>query len=90
MTTPSEKSAARYAVTAGFLGWTLDAFDFFILTFVFAPIAKDFGTSISAVALTITASLATAIRLAPFIFGLYGGPLWPAPAADRQYCCSTR
>ncbi len=57
--TAKEKSAARYAVTAGFLGWTLDAFDFFVLTFVFVPIAKEFGTSISAIALTVTASLAT-------------------------------
>jgi SHS family lactate transporter-like MFS transporter len=52
-------SHAQHAVLAGFLGWTLDAFDFFILTFVLAPIAREFGTTIPAVALTITASLAT-------------------------------
>jgi MFS transporter, SHS family, lactate transporter len=69
VTTPTEKIAARYAVTAGFLGWTLDAFDFFILTFIFAPIAKEFGTSISAVALTITASLATR-WIGAILFGL--------------------
>ncbi len=63
------KSAARYAVTAGFLGWTLDAFDFFVLTFVFAPVAKTFGTSISAIALTVTASLATR-WIGAIIFGL--------------------
>ena len=67
--TTTEKSAARYAVTAGFLGWTLDAFDFFILTFVFAPIAKEFGTTIPAIALTITASLATR-WIGAFLFGL--------------------
>jgi MFS transporter, SHS family, lactate transporter len=54
-----DKSSARNAVLAGFFGWTLDAFDFFILTFVFAPIAKEFGVSIPAIALTVTASLAT-------------------------------
>jgi MFS transporter, SHS family, lactate transporter len=69
VTTATEKTAARYAVTAGFLGWTLDAFDFFILTFIFAPIAKEFGTSISAVALTITASLATR-WIGAILFGL--------------------
>src|SRR3984893_9228227 len=69
VTTPTEKSAARYAVTAGFLGWTLDAFDFFILTFIFAPIAKEFGTSISAIALTVTASLATR-WIGAILFGL--------------------
>jgi SHS family lactate transporter-like MFS transporter len=53
------RSGAHHAVLAGFLGWTLDAFDFFIVAFVLAPIAKEFGTSIPALALTITASLAT-------------------------------
>src|SRR5207247_11409354 len=47
------------AVLAGFLGWTFDAFDFFVLTFVLAPIAAEFGKTIPAMALTITASLAT-------------------------------
>ncbi|HEY6947086.1 MAG TPA: MFS transporter [Candidatus Acidoferrum sp.] len=47
------------AVLAGFLGWTFDAFDFFILTFVLAPIAKEFGKTLPDLALTITASLAT-------------------------------
>src|SRR5438270_7126997 len=47
------------AVLAGFLGWTFAAFDFFVLTFVFAPIAAEFGKTIPAMALTITASLAT-------------------------------
>ena len=47
------------AVLAGFLGWTFDAFDFFVLAFVLAPIAAEFGKSIPAMALTITASLAT-------------------------------
>ncbi len=53
------RSGAHHAVLAGFLGWTLDAFDFFIVAFVLAPIAKEFGKSIPALALTITASLAT-------------------------------
>jgi len=69
MSSATEKTAARYAVTAGFLGWTLDAFDFFVLTFVFAPVAKTFGTSISAIALTVTASLATR-WIGAIVFGL--------------------
>jgi SHS family lactate transporter-like MFS transporter len=59
-----------YAVLAGFLGWTFDAFDFFILTFVLAPIAKEFGTGIPALALTITASLATR-WIGAIVFGLF-------------------
>ena len=64
------RSGTHHAVLAGFLGWTLDAFDFFILTFVLAPIAREFGTSIPALALTITASLATR-WIGAIVFGLF-------------------
>src|SRR3989440_7344846 len=57
------------AVLAGFLGWTFDAFDFFVLTFVLAPIAAEFGKTLPAMALTITASLATR-WLGAILFGL--------------------
>src|SRR5260370_25797345 len=53
------RSGAHHAVLSGFLGWTLDAFDFFILAFGLGPIARELGTGIPALALTITASLAT-------------------------------
>lgn len=65
----AERSNQRNAVAACFLGWTLDAFDFFVLTFVLAPIGKDFHKSIPEVTLAITASLATR-PLGAFIFGL--------------------
>ena len=48
----------RDAVIAGFLGWTFDAFDFFLATFVIADVAKTFGKSRSDIALTITLALA--------------------------------
>ena len=41
--TPDERRNQRNAVLAGFLGWTLDALDFFILTLVIDDIAKSFG-----------------------------------------------
>ncbi|MHB8526826.1 MAG: MFS transporter [Candidatus Acidiferrales bacterium] len=65
----AERANQRNAVIACFLGWTLDAFDFFILTFVLAPIAKDFHKSIPEMALAITASLATR-PIGAFVFGL--------------------
>ena len=60
---------ARNAVIAGCLGWTLDAFDFFVLIFVVGAVAQDFGRSIPDIALTITASLATR-PVGAFLFGL--------------------
>lgn len=57
------------AVLAGFLGWTLDAFDFFILTFIMVDVAKDFHQSLPDIALTLTATLAMRPAGA-FIFGL--------------------
>ena len=35
-----QKRDQRNAVLAGFLGWTFDAFDFFVLTFLIADIGK--------------------------------------------------
>jgi len=32
-----------YAVGASFFGWTFDAFDFFVLTFMLSDVAKAFG-----------------------------------------------
>ena len=39
----------RLTVTAAYLGWTLDAFDFFLLVFLLKPISETFGTSVKAV-----------------------------------------
>ena len=59
----------RNAVLAGFLGWTLDAFDFFILTFVIDDVARSFGKTRPDIALTITLALATR-PLGAIIFGI--------------------
>jgi SHS family lactate transporter-like MFS transporter len=56
--TPAERANQRNAVLAGFLGWTLDAFDFFILTLVVDDIAHAFGKSRPQIALAITMTLA--------------------------------
>ena len=44
----------RNTFAACFLGWALDAFDFFLLTFVIVPMAHDFGTSIANLSYAIT------------------------------------
>src|ERR1700751_2457896 len=59
----------RNAVVASFLGWTLDAFDFFIIVFVLKDIAKEFKTDIPSV--TATLFLTLAMRpLGAFLFGI--------------------
>src|SRR5438445_11219025 len=67
--TPAEKTNQRNAVLAGFLGWTLDAFDFFILTLVIDDIAKSFGRSRPDIALALTVTLA-ARPIGAVIFGI--------------------
>jgi SHS family lactate transporter-like MFS transporter len=58
-----------HAVIASFLGWTLDAFDFFVLVFVLPSVAADFGRSIPDLALAISVTLAFR-PVGAFIFGL--------------------
>jgi SHS family lactate transporter-like MFS transporter len=47
----------RNTFIACFLGWTLDALDFFLLTFVFSPVGNEFGRSIEQVTFAITLTL---------------------------------
>jgi MFS family permease len=62
-------SKQRSTIIACFLGWTLDAFDFFILVFVIQDIAKELGTDIASV--TFTLFLTLAMRpLGAFLFGV--------------------
>ena len=58
----------RAAFLASFLGWTLDAFDFFLLVFVVKAIADDFDTTVKAVAFAILVTLAMR-PLGAFVFG---------------------
>jgi MFS transporter, SHS family, lactate transporter len=63
----------RNAVLSAYLGWTLDAFDFFVLVFVIADIAAEFSVSVTDVTFAILLTLA-ARPLGALLFGL---------AADR-------
>jgi len=57
------------AVLASFLGWTLDAFDFFLVGMSLTAIAREFGKSDAAIALSITVTLAFR-PVGALIFGL--------------------
>jgi SHS family lactate transporter-like MFS transporter len=59
----------RAAVAASFMGWTLDAFDFFLVGMSLTAIGAEFHESDAAIALTITATLAFR-PVGAFLFGL--------------------
>ena len=63
-------SDQRNAFTAALLGWTMDAFDYFIVVLVYADIAADFGVSKEKVAFLTTATLLMR-PVGALIFGLW-------------------
>lgn len=64
-----KSSSHWHAVTAGFLGWTLDAFDFFVLVFLVDTLAAQFAVTKSDIVMTITATLAMR-PVGAVVFGL--------------------
>ncbi len=54
---------------ASYLGWALDAFDFFLVVMTLSKIAETFGKSVEEVALSITVTLAFR-PIGAFLFGL--------------------
>jgi SHS family lactate transporter-like MFS transporter len=69
MTVSPGKPGAWHAVLAGFLGWTLDAFDFFVIVFLYDTLAHEFNVTKKAIVLTTTATLALR-PVGAVIFGL--------------------
>jgi SHS family lactate transporter-like MFS transporter len=65
----AKNAGARHAVLAGFLGWTLDAFDFFVVVFLYDTLAHQFGVPKKSIVLTVTATLAMR-PLGALLFGL--------------------
>jgi SHS family lactate transporter-like MFS transporter len=64
----SLEPSQRSAIWASYLGWTLDAFDYFLLVFMLKAIAAEFGTDIAAVSSAIFLTLA-ARPIGAFVFG---------------------
>jgi MFS transporter, SHS family, lactate transporter len=60
----------RNAFTASLLGWTMDAFDYFLVVLVYADIAKDFGVSLERMAFLTTVTLLMR-PVGAFLFGLW-------------------
>jgi len=68
-TIPVKPRGSHHAVLAGFLGWTLDAFDFFVVVFLFDTLAHQFGVTKKEIVLTTTATLAMR-PVGALLFGL--------------------
>ncbi len=66
---PEAATSHPPAIIAGFSGWLLDAFDFFLVTFCLTAIAHDFHKSDAQIALVITMTLAFR-PVGGFVFGL--------------------
>src|SRR5690242_8572990 len=60
----------RNAFVAALLGWSMDAFDYFIVVLVYAEIAKDFGVSLERMAFLTTVTLLMR-PVGAFVFGLW-------------------
>jgi SHS family lactate transporter-like MFS transporter len=73
-------------IVAAYLGWTLDAFDFFVLTFVIKDIAKEFGVEVSDVAYALFLTLAMRF-VGAFIFGRLGDLWGRKPALMLDILC---
>ncbi|MDB5693242.1 MAG: sugar transporter [Alphaproteobacteria bacterium] len=64
----SLSKSQRSAIWASYLGWTLDAFDFFLMVFMLSAIAKEFGTDVKHVSYGLFLTLA-ARPFGAFLFG---------------------
>jgi SHS family lactate transporter-like MFS transporter len=73
-------------VLAAFLGWALDAFDFFILVFTLSAIAKEFGVAVHDVAYAIFLTLAMRF-IGAFIFGRLGDRFGRRPILMLDIVC---
>src|SRR5213075_1240779 len=66
---PERAEGHSAALLAGFLGWTLDAFDFFLVVVTLTAIAKEFHRTDKEIALSIALTLGFR-PVGAFIFGL--------------------
>jgi SHS family lactate transporter-like MFS transporter len=69
VSSPLSRADQWHAVSASFLGWTLDAFDFFVLVFLVDTLAVQFHVTKSAIVWTLTATLAMR-PVGAVVFGL--------------------
>lgn len=76
----------RNVTIAAYLGWTLDAFDFFLMVFVLKDIAAEFHTKIPEVAFAITLTLAMR-PIGALIFGRLADKFGRRPTLMVNVAC---
>jgi MFS transporter, SHS family, lactate transporter len=76
----------RNVTIAAYLGWTLDAFDFFLMVFVFKDIAAEFNTKITDVTIALTLTLA-ARPIGALIFGRLADKFGRRPTLMVNIAC---
>ena len=75
----------RRAFYASFWGWTLDAFDFFLLTFTLDSVAATFHLSLK----TATTAIFWTLCMRPvgaLLFGAAGRAVWAPADAHAEHC----
>jgi MFS transporter, SHS family, lactate transporter len=76
----------RHAFAACFLGWTLDAFDYFILVFCVSAVAADFRVARSEVVAALSITLAFR-PVGAFLFGLMADRFGRRPTLMLNIAC---
>ena len=76
----------RNVTIAAYLGWTLDAFDFFLMVFVLKDIASEFGTDIKSVSFAIMLTLMMR-PLGALIFGFLADKFGRRPTLMINIAC---
>ena len=82
----SLSSRQRHAFVACFLGWSLDAFDYFILVFCVSAVAKDFRVAPSEVAEALFLTLAFR-PVGAFLFGMLADRFGRRPTLMFNIAC---
>ncbi len=76
----------KHVVAASYIGWTLDAFDYFLLALVLTDVAKEFGVSVKLATWALTLTLAMR-PVGAFLFGRLADRFGRRPVMMADVLC---